>query len=69
MNSISDIPQDVIVSHVLPHLKFDKLCACVSCGGILGAAALVQLGNIPRVRALQDLKFRERACGSVVLIN
>lgn len=61
MRSIGDIPKDVLASHVLSHLPFEKLCACVSAGGSLRPAAIEVLQAIPRVRALQELKFRERA--------
>ena len=61
MSSINDVPSDVIALHVASRLPFDKLCACVSCGGSLRSAALTLLRKAPRVRALQDLKFRERA--------
>jgi hypothetical protein len=61
MGSISDVPQDVLASHVLSHLPFDKLCACACCGGVVSAAALAQLREVSRVRTLQELKFRERA--------
>ena len=62
MSSINDVPPDVIALHVASRLPFDKLCACVSCGGSLGAAALMLLRTVPRIRTLQELKFRERAC-------
>ncbi len=61
MGSINDVPSDVLASHVLSNLPFEKLCACVSSGGSLRAAALLLLQKMPRVRALQELKFRERA--------
>ncbi len=61
MRSIGDIPKDVLASHALSHLPFEKLCACVSAGGSLRSAAIEVLQAIPRVRALQELKFRERA--------
>ena len=61
MGSVNHVPPDVLASHVLSHLPFEKLCACVSSGGSLRAAALMLLQKVPRVRALQELKFRERA--------
>jgi hypothetical protein len=61
MKRINDIPQDVLASHVLSRLPFDKLCACVNCGSSLSTAALVALQKVARVRTLHELKFRERA--------
>jgi hypothetical protein len=61
MRSICDVPKDVLASQVLSRLPFDLLCACVTAGGCLRPAAVDVLQNITRVRALQDLKFRERA--------
>jgi hypothetical protein len=61
MRSIGDVPKDVLASHVLSHLPFERLCACVSAGGSLRPAAIEVLQRITRVRALQELKFRERA--------
>jgi hypothetical protein len=65
MSSMDDVPRDVLASHVMSRLPFEKLCACVSSGGSLRAAALMLLQKVPRVRALQELKFRERASQGV----